>query len=283
MALVASATQGDLRMRDVYCRGVYHQAVTTPSGYSNGHVYEMVRDNLSILQVASVQAISDPSGSEGGVSVGCKATTDDTASSVVATFKPSHIVLESAALTYRPSVGAPALLSISASGAMLATTLTIDSCLTIGSASLTFASARLAVSTPLVLPSPGFSSTPLDTYVESQYAVVFQPNGGGSSATVTVLLTRVGRLVCLTVPPFTTTTGSSSSTCLETTPTTALPEGFCPSTTTGLVVWTTTDAVAHLTISSTGVMRLMGPIAAHTTGYGTVTTTAISYHTSPVV
>jgi hypothetical protein len=221
MAVVASP-YGDIRMRDVHCSQVY----------SHGHVYEMVLDNLSRLQVAFVNAITDPTGSEGGVSVGCKASTDSLAQSLVATFKPSHITLESTRFTYQESSTLPPLFTISSSsGACLATALSV--------------SGVLRVSGGMLFPCP--SAATLDTYAEQTSVVTF-----AFGASVAITLTRIGRLVMASIPPL-----DLSSSGSHLTSSTTLPDGFRPTVATGHVVWIASrGGPATLSILASGALDL---------------------------
>jgi hypothetical protein len=223
MAVVASP-YGDIRMKDVHCSQVY----------SHGHVYEMVMDNLSRLQVAFVNAITDPTGSEGGVSVGCKASTDSLANSLVATFKPSHILLESTRFTYQESSTSSPLLTISSSsGACLSTSLSVDG--------------ALRPAGGVLFPCP--SAATLDTYAERTSTLTFD-----SGASVAATVTRVGRVVVITVPPISLASETSS----HLTTSSMLPEDYRPVVPTGHMIWISSrDAPGTLSILASGALDLV--------------------------
>lgn len=108
--------RGDIASRDFYCRSMYLTANSTQSGYQNNVDYFMIGGDHTPIQLARTAVTSDANGSESTVKIFSKAATDTTASTCVASLKPSAISFSSTQLVCQTLTG-QTMLTLQSSGA----------------------------------------------------------------------------------------------------------------------------------------------------------------------
>ncbi len=108
-----ASTRGDLHTRHLYCQDLFHAAPPiTGQGYKATHDYYLVGETAPV-HLVQVKVLSDSTGTEGELAIVCKDTSDVSATTTVASFKPSTSTITCSSINLEGAVAASGAVSAS--------------------------------------------------------------------------------------------------------------------------------------------------------------------------